>query len=65
MQKWEYKVITTFQGKINEVNDERYTQEKNRHYSLYEFLTEIGKEGWEVVTDHGEKYLIVKRPLLE
>jgi len=72
MQKWEYITIylSTKDGRVDEVNgkpirkkgeDEDGNINLNEKYKLHDYLTLLGKDGWEVVTSVGAA-IIAKRP---
>ena len=82
MQKWEYMVIKVVEGKVEKVNDKPIVKGppkgllmKVDTYSLIEYLSKIGNEGWEVVTAEGVGLsnsaalsmaaIIAKRPVTE
>jgi hypothetical protein len=71
MQKWEYLVVRSYGGVVILVNDQQVAEMMDPQpvgEMLYEYLSERGEEGWEVVGLAGVRSgieLILKRPLIE
>ena len=79
MQKWEYLYIVADEFHVFRVNMEvLYKTEPSglfssgERYGIPEYLSSIGKEGWEVISvssasasPHVSNFLIAKRPLVE
>ena len=71
MGKWEYKVVRTYGGVVMLTNGQEVGKIVNNQpigEMLYEYLNEVGEEGWEVVgmaETRGGIELVLKRPLLE
>ena len=71
MQKWEHIFVRSYGGVVMLVNGQEVGQMTDMlpvGEMLYEFLSEIGEEGWEVVGMAGVRdrtELVLKRPLVE
>jgi hypothetical protein len=75
MQKWQYMTLraswTSTNLKITHINGVRFAEvrmfEETKSATLYDFLNDLGQDGWEVVgfsSDMTEaQNLILKRPL--
>lgn len=67
MDKWEYKVVRTYGGVVMLTNGQEVGKIVNNQpvgVMLYEFLNEVGEEGWEVVgmaETRGGIELVLKR----
>ena len=67
MNKWEYKVVRTYGGVVMLTNGQEVGKIVNNQpvgVMLYEFLNEVGEEGWEVVgmaETRGGIELVLKR----
>ena len=68
MVKWEYKVVRTYGGVVMLSNGQEIGKIVNNQpvgEMLYEYLNEVGEEGWEVVgmaETRGGIELVLKRP---
>ena len=65
MQKWEYLVLSTVDWKKwtengREIRDNRLVVGTPL---LYDYLNELGKQGWELITNLSLGYWVFKRPL--
>ncbi|MBK8617153.1 MAG: hypothetical protein IPN96_08580 [Anaerolineales bacterium] len=55
MQKWEYQTIEVINGMVNQVNNQIINKipakglSSSKLYTLDEYLSLIGQEGWEVI----------------
>lgn len=71
MQKWEYLVVRTFGGVVMLANGQEVgtmTSGQPIGQMLYEFLSERGDGGWEVVGMAGVRdgtEIVLKRPMQE
>ena len=69
MDKWEYKVVRTYGGVVMLTNGQEVGKIVNNQpvgEMLYEYLNEVGEEGWEVVgmaETRGGIELVLKRAL--
>lgn len=69
MDKWEYKVVRTYGGVVMLTNGQEVGKIVNNQpvgQMLYEYLNELGEEGWEVVgmaETRGGIELVLKRSL--
>ena len=71
MDKWEYKVVRTYGGVVMLTNGQEVGKIVNNQpvgQMLYEYLNELGEEGWEVVSLHqphssNKVWVTIKRPL--
>ena len=67
MEKWEYKVVRTYGGVVMLTNGQEVGKIANNQpvgEMLYEYLNEVGEEGWEVVgmaETRGGIELVLKR----
>jgi hypothetical protein len=67
MDKWEYKVVRTYGGVVMLTNGQEVGKIVNNQpvgVMLYEYLNEVGEEGWEVVgmaETRGGIELVLKR----
>ena len=67
MDKWEYKVVRTYGGVVMLTNGQEVGKIVNNQpvgELLYEYLNEVGEEGWEVVgmaETRGGIELVLKR----
>lgn len=67
MDKWEYKVVRTYGGVVMLTNGQEVGKIVNNQpvgVMLYEFLNEVGEDGWEVVgmaETRGGIELVLKR----
>ena len=67
MNKWEYKVVRTYGGVVMLTNGQEVGKIANNQpvgEMLYEYLNEVGEEGWEVVgmaETRGGIELVLKR----
>ena len=67
MDKWEYKVVRTYGGVVMLTNGQEVGKIANNQpvgEMLYEYLNEVGEEGWEVVgmaETRGGIELVLKR----
>ena len=70
MDKWEYKVVRTYGGVVMLTNGQEVGKIVNNQpvgQMLYEYLNELGEEGWEVVgmaETRGGIELVLKRSLM-
>ena len=70
MDKWEYKVVRTYGGVVMLTNGQEVGKIVNNQpvgQILYEYLNELGEEGWEVVgmaETRGGIELVLKRSLV-
>ncbi len=71
MDKWEYKVVRTYGGVVMMTNGQelgKIVSNQPVGVMLFEYLNEVGEEGWEVVgmaETRGGIELVLKRPLVE
>ena len=71
MDKWEYKVVRTYGGVVMLVNGQEVGKIASNQpvgEMLYEYLNEVGEEGWEVVgmaETRGGIELVLKRSLVD
>lgn len=71
MDKWEYKVVRTYGGVVMLTNGQEVGKIINNQpvgQPLYEYLNELGEEGWEVAgmaETRGGIELVLKRTLLD
>jgi hypothetical protein len=71
MVKWEYKVVRTYGGVVMLTNGQEVGKIVNNQpigEMLYEYLNEVGEEGWEVAgmaETRGGIELVLKRPFIE
>jgi hypothetical protein len=55
MQKWEYRTIEVIKGRVNQVNGQLSYKvlpkglSSGQPYTIDEYLSVIGEEGWEIV----------------
>ena len=70
MDKWEYKVVRTYGGVVMLTNGQEVGKIINNQpvgQLLYEYLNELGEEGWDVVgmaETRGGIELVLKRTLM-
>ena len=70
MVKWEYKVVRTYGGVVMLTNGQEVGKIVNNQpvgEMLYEYLNEVGEEGWEVVgmaETRGGIELVLKRAMI-
>ena len=70
MDKWEYKVVRTYGGVVMLTNGQEVGRIVNNQpvgQMYYEYLNELGEEGWEVVgmaETRGGIELVLKRSLV-
>ena len=70
MNKWEYKVVRTYGGVVMLTNGQEVGKIVNNQpvgQMYYEYLNELGEEGWEVVgmaETRGGIELVLKRSLV-
>lgn len=63
MAQWEYQIIEVIYGKVNQVNNKIINKTEGglfkgvQMYTLDEYLSQIGHEGWEVII-YGDKNLL-------
>lgn len=70
MQKWEYWIIEAYdvkgQYRLQSVNDKEVPNWKNSSTTLYEYCTQLGDQGWEIIASTSAGYnhvrLVFKRP---
>lgn len=71
MDKWEYLVARTYGGVVMMVNGQEVGKIANNQpvgEMLYEYLNEVGEDGWEVVgmaETRGGIELVLKRLMVE
>jgi hypothetical protein len=72
MDKWEYKVVRTYGGVVMLTNGQEVGRIVNNQpvgEMLYEYLNEVGEEGWEVVgmaeTRGGIELVLKRRVVME
>ncbi|MCK4901242.1 MAG: hypothetical protein KAS38_20835 [Anaerolineales bacterium] len=71
MQKWEHMVIRSYGGVVMHVNGQETAEIVGAQpvgEMLYEFLSGVGEDGWEVVGMAGVREgteIVLKRPLIE
>ena len=71
MDKWEYKVVRTYGGVVMLTNGQEVGKIASNQpvgEMLYEYLNEVGEEGWEVVgmaETRGGIELVLKRSLVD
>ncbi len=71
MDKWEYKVVRTYGGVVMLTNGQEVGKIVNNQpigEMLYEYLNEVGEEGWEVAgmaETRGGIEVVLKRPLTD
>ena len=71
MDKWEYKVVRTYGGVVMLTNGQEVGKIVNNQpvgVMLYEYLNEVGEEGWEVAgmaETRGGIEVVLKRPAVE
>ena len=71
MDKWEYKVVRTYGGVVMLTNGQEVGKIVNNQpvgEMLYEYLNEVGEEGWEVVgmaETRGGIELVLKRAFVD
>ena len=71
MQKWEHMVIRSYGGVVMHVNGQETAKMVGTQpvgEMLYEFLGNVGEDGWEVVGMAGVREgteIVLKRPLVE
>ena len=70
MNKWEYKVVRTYGGVVMLTNGQEVGKIVNNQpvgEMLYEYLNEVGEEGWEVAgmaETRGGIEVVLKRSLV-
>lgn len=71
MQKWEHMVIRSYGGVVMTINGQEAAELVGGQpvgEMLYEFLSDVGEDGWEVVGMAGVREgteIVLKRPLVE
>ena len=71
MQKWEYSVVRTYGGVVMLTNGQEVGKIVNSQpvgQMLYEYLNEVGEDGWEVVglaEARGGVEVVLKRPIVD
>ena len=71
MEKWTYKVVRTYGGVVMMLNGQEVGKIVNNQpvgQMLFEYLNEVGEEGWEVAgmaETRGGIELVLKRALTE
>ena len=69
MKIWDYQVVRTYGGVVMMINGQEVGKIVNNQpvgELLYEFLTKVGREGWDVAgmaETRGGLELVLKRPL--